>query len=395
MTITDDTATSTAALDAAQALVPRLRERAAQTTIDRRLPQETIDDLVQSGALKTIQAKRNGGQGLGMRDHLNVISTLARGCGSTAWVSGVVHAHSWLLSHFPEQAQDEIYGANPSAMVSAVIGPRGKATRTADGFVVSGMWPFASGSERADWLLLGGSVLDDESDVVDEGDFAIPTSDVTYLDDWFVVGLAGTGSCSVTVDGLAVPEHRFLSLPGLIQGKSPGMSLHDSWVPRCAPVPVLALALTGGAIGLARQALDDFPALITGKPIPYASGIRDENPVTHAEVAQATSLIDAGEMLLYRTADELDAAGRDGRELDLKTRARMRLDCAQGVRNCLDGVQILFQLTGATGLRTSSPLSRALADLQAINQHGLLDIRTNREMYGRVHLGLEPNTPLI
>jgi 3-hydroxy-9,10-secoandrosta-1,3,5(10)-triene-9,17-dione monooxygenase len=171
--------------------------------------------------------------------------------------------------------------------------------------------------------------------------------------------------------------------------------MHDSWVPRCAPVPVLALALTGGAIGLARQALDDFPTLIAGKPIPYASGIRDENPVTHAEVAQAASLIDAGEMLLYRTADELDAAGRDGRELDLKTRARMRLDCAQGVRNCLEGVQILFQLTGATGLRTSSPLSRALADLQAINQHGLLDIRTNREMYGRVHLGLEPNTPLI
>ncbi len=306
-----------------------------------------------------------------------------------------MHAHSWLLSHFPEQAQDDIYGANPSAMVSAVIGPRGKAQRTADGFVVSGMWPFASGSERADWLLLGGSVLDDDGNVVDEGDFAIPTSDVTYLDDWFVVGLAGTGSCSVTFDGLTVPEHRYLSLPELIQGKSPGMSLHDSWVPRCAPVPVLALALTGGAIGLARQALDDFPALITGKPIPYASGIRDQNPVTHADVAQAASLIDAGEMLLYRTADELDAAGRDGRELDLKTRARMRLDCAQGVRHCLEGVQILFQLSGATGLRTSSPLTRALADLQAINQHGLLDLRTNREMYGRVHLGLEPNTPLI
>ena len=395
MTITDDTATSTAALDAAQALVPRLRERAAQTTLDRRLPKETVDDLVESGALKTIQAKRNGGHGLGMRDHLNVISTLARGCGSTAWVSGVVHAHSWLLSHFPEQAQDEIYGTNPSAVVSAVIGPRGKAKRTADGFVLTGVWPFASGSERADWLLLGASVVDDEGTVSDEGDFAIPTSEVTFHDDWFVVGLAGTGSCSVSVDGLAVPEHRFLSLPALIQGNSPGMSLHDSWVPRCAPVPVLALALTGGAIGLARQALDDFPSLITGKPIAYASGIKDQHPLTHSDLAEAVMLIDAGVMLLYRTADELDAAGREGRELDLKTRARMRLDCAQGVHHCLDGVQILFELSGATGLRTSSPLTRALADLQAINHHGLLDLRTNREMYGRIHLGLEPNTPLI
>jgi 3-hydroxy-9,10-secoandrosta-1,3,5(10)-triene-9,17-dione monooxygenase len=388
-------ATEGGAAVAAWALVPRLRERAPQTTLDRRLPRETVDDLVESGVLRTIQATRNGGHGLGMREHLDVISTLGRGCGSTAWVAGVVHAHSWLLSHFPEQAQDEIYGADPNAVVSAVIGPRGRAQRTANGFVVTGTWPFASGSERSDWLLLGATVVDDTGDVVDEGDFAIPTSAVTFLDDWYVAGLAGTGSCSVTVDALTVPAHRFLSLPALIQGTSPGIALHDSWVPRCAPVPVLALALTGASIGIARQALDDLPGLIRGKPIAYTGDVKDQHPVTHVDLAEAVMLMDAGEMMLYRTADELDAAGREGRQLDLRTRARMRLDCAQGVRHCLDAVQILFQLSGATGLRTSSPLTRALADLQAINQHGLLDIRTNREMYGRVHLGLEPNTPLI
>jgi hypothetical protein len=56
---------------------------------------------------------------------------------------------------------------------------------------------------------------------------------------------------------------------------------------------------------------------------------------------------------------------------------------------------ILFQLGGATGLRTTSPLTPALADLQGINQHGSLDLRTNREMYGRVHRGVDTNTPLI
>jgi alkylation response protein AidB-like acyl-CoA dehydrogenase len=146
---------------------------------------------------------------------------------------------------------------------------------------------------------------------------------------------------------------------------------------------------------MARQALDDFPAMVRGKPIVYADGLKDESSVTHVDVADAAIRVDEGEMLLYRTADEIDAAAREGREVPLLTRARMRLDCAEGVRRCLEAVEIVFQLSGASGLRVSSPLTLAVADLRAANQHGLLDLRTNREMYGRILMGHEPNTPLI
>jgi hypothetical protein len=40
-------------------------------------------------------------------------------------------------------------------------------------------------------------------------------------------------------------------------------------------------------------------------------------------------------------------------------------------------------------------LGRALADLKAINSHGLMQLEMNQEMYGRLLMGLEPNTPLI
>ena len=36
---------------------------------------------------------------------------------------------------------------------------------------------------------------------------------VTIKDDWYAAGLTGTGSCTVVVDGLDIPEHRFLSFP--------------------------------------------------------------------------------------------------------------------------------------------------------------------------------------
>ena len=394
MTITEPQPLASQVVDRARDLIVPLRERADEATSLRRLPESTVADLVASGVLKAIQSTRNGGYGLSMRDHLDVIAALAEGCGSTAWVAGVVHAHSWLLSHFPAEAQDDVYGRDPDAIVSAVIGPRGKARRKGDGFVVEGVWPFASGSERASWLLLGAVVLDGD-EVVDEGDFLVPTSDVIYRDDWHTTGLTATGSCTVGLDAVTVPAYRFLSLPKLIAGESPGSDLHEGWLHRCAPVPVLALAITGASIGLGRRALEAYPDLVAGKTIAYTANVQASHPTTHLQVAEAAMLIDQGQLLLYRCADEIDAAAREGRALDLQTRARMRLDCAEGVRRALEGVEILHKASGGSGVRTSSPLGRTLADLQAINLHGLLNLETNRELYGRLLLGQTPNTPLI
>jgi 3-hydroxy-9,10-secoandrosta-1,3,5(10)-triene-9,17-dione monooxygenase len=388
--------TASDAVARARELIPELRERAAQTALDRRIPVANIDALRRAGSMKTIQASRNGGYALGIRSHLDVMSALGRGCGSTAWVAGVVQAHSWLMSHFPEQGQDDVYAGNSDAIVSAVIGPRGKAVQTPDGFRLQGVWPFGSGCERADWLLLGGVVFDDDGNEVDQGDFIVPTSAVTIKDDWYVSGLSGTGSCTMVLEPVDVPAHRFLSLPGLIMGHSPGAGLHgDDWVYRCAPVPVLTIALCGGAIGIAKQALADFPAAIKGKVIAYTADPQEPHPFTHIRLGDAASRIREGELLLYAVADELDSTAQTGSEIPFLRRAEMRNDCATAVRRLLEGVEILFRESGATGVRTASPVNRALADIQTINNHGLMKLETNQEMYGRLLLGLEPNTPLI
>ena len=394
------TETSVSASDAAwraRELIPELRERAAQTALDRRLPVANIDVLRRSGALKTIQAKRNGGYALGIRSHLDVMSALGRGCGSTAWVAGVVQAHSWLASHFPEQGQDDIYGDNHDTIVSAVIGPRGKATRTADGYHLEGVWPFGSGCETRRLVaarrrrvrrrrqrarpgrLHGSGIVGD-----DQGRLVRQWSDRHRL---VHDGRHGRRRPCPSLLVAARPHH----------GKqSRARSLHgDDWVQRCAPVPVLTIALCGGAIGIARQALDDFPAAIKGKVIAYTADPQEPHPFTHIRIGDASSRIREGELLLYSVADELDLAAQANVEVPFLRRAEMRNDCATAVRRLLEGVEILFRESGATGVRTSSPMNRAMADLQTINNHGLLKLETNQEMYGRLLLGLEPNTPLI
>ena len=84
MTVESDVAAEVVART--RELIPTVRARANRTALDRRLPRETIDDLRAAGSMKALQSTLNGGYGLGIRDHLDVISALGEGCGATAWV---------------------------------------------------------------------------------------------------------------------------------------------------------------------------------------------------------------------------------------------------------------------------------------------------------------------
>ena len=389
----DTSVTAEELVERARALVPVLNGRAAATNTNRRLLPETVADLREQGLLKVLQAKRNGGFEMPMRTHLDVISTLAEGCGSTAWVAGVTHAHSWMLSHFAAQAQDETYGKDPDTLISAVIAPRGTAERQADGsYRLSGFWPFASGSEHAQWLFIGAEVVDNGA-VVDAGDFLIPSDELTFKDDWHVSGLSGTGSCSVTLQDHPIPAHRFLSLPALIAGHSPGRELHDGWQPGLPAFGVLILALAGGALGMSRAALRSFPDLIGTKVIAYTEHVQREFPTTHVLMAQAAAKIDQAHFHLYRSADLMDEAARSDTPLSVLERVRVRADSAEAVSLCGDAVAALFRATGGSGLRVSNPIGMALANLGAMSMHGGLALETARALYGRILLGLEPDTP--
>lgn len=381
----------------ARALAEELRPRAPEAESIRRVPEENFRRICEEGLLTVIQPRRCGGQELSMRAHLDIVAAVAEGCPSTSWVLGVMHAHSWLMAHFPHRAQDDVYGGAADVPIAAVLAPRGKAIRKGDGtYVLSGFWPFGSGCQLSTWMILGAEVCDEAGNHLDAGDFLLPTRDVQIKDDWHVAGLQGTGSCSVVAEGVKVPEHRYLSIPRLIEGDSPGMrDGYDGWLHRAEAVPVLSLALCGGAIGLARAAVAEYRAGVTDKVVAYTEHVQREWPATHIALGNGASLASAAELVLYRAADDIDRHARAGIRMPMETRGRIRMDCAQGVRFALDAADRLYIASGGSGLALRSPLQRISRDLHAINMHGLLSLDASAEVYGRALLGLEPNTIII
>ena len=381
----------------AVALAPRLRERAPEAERLRRLPAQSVADLKEAGVFKILRPRRHGGAQASLGEFVDIVAAIGKGCGASAWCAGVANAHNWLLAIYPEQAQDEVASGNPDAIIAAVIGPRGKARKSANGFVLeSGFWPFCSCAPFADWVILGASVHDDAGAIIDDGDFLIPAGEVEIRDDWDVVGLAASGSNSVVAKDLFVPAHRHLSMRAAMAGEYPGAAIHAGSLYRSAIVPVLALALAPPALGIAEGALEDFMRRLPGKQVAYTQGeVQIDMPTTHLQVGEAAMKIDIARLLLHRAAAQIGDAAESAQPMDLRSRARLRMDAACAVRQCMEAVGILMLASGGAGIATGNPVQRAWRDLHAINLHGLLNLQTNLEMYGRIVLGLPQNTPLI
>ena len=383
-------------VDRARALAPTLRERAMEADNIRKLPRENVTALKKNGLFKVIQPERCGGWQMDFHTHLNVVEEISTGCGATGWCWGVLQIHSWVAGLMDERALDDIYSNNPDALIAAVLVARGTARRHASSYILEGFWPFGSGSEHSDWLVLGAKVINADGSVQDEGCFLIPSDDAEFKDDWRVAGLRGTGSCSLVAKGVEIPEHRFISFVEARKGKTPGGGLHAGTLFKSPLGPPLALALCGPAVGIAEGAIKDFIDYVPGRTNPHLRGAEQINsPLTHATVAEAKVKVDAARQLLHRAAEDIHAsAEREGR-MTRSARARIRMDCAFAVRLCLEAGEGIFLACGGSGLAESNPIQRAWRDLHAINQHALLQLQTNSQIYGRVLLGLEPGTDIL
>ena len=381
----------------AESLIPEFSARAFEAESARCVPAENVARLHETGLLGLLRARKWGGSALSMRAHVDAVATISRGCAATGWVLGVYHAHDYVIGHMSEAAQEEIYGAGEIQAVAAVIGPRGRAVRAKDGgYRLSGFWPFASGNAHSHWLLLGAEVFDEEGEAIDSGDFAVPAADLRRLDDWRVMGLQGTGSNSVACEDVFVPAHRFVSLPDILENRTPAFGQPDTpTVHKSQAGPALGMFIATSALGAARRALEEFLKIVPGKKVMYTSHVAHEWSPVQIALGEAASMIHQAELVCYRCADDVDDYARRGEAMPMALRGRIRMDITVVPRLCRDAVQKLLTIGGASGLSLTSPMQLSFRNLQATSMHGLLLHDAGAEIYGRVLLGLDPGTGVL
>jgi alkylation response protein AidB-like acyl-CoA dehydrogenase len=377
-----------------QRLLPAIKAAAAETERARRVPDAHVEALRDIGFFKLVQPAAFGGDEHDFVVLAELIMEIAQACASTAWVCGLLAAHQWMLGLFAAEAQSDVWAQNPDALLCGSYAPACSAVANTGGYRISGRWSFASGCDNSQWAFCAARLPPKTEQGAGEPAFLlVPCTDYTIDDTWDTIGLAGTGSKTLVLDNVFVPQHRLLMFADAAAGRSPGGRLYQN---RLFAIPIycqLSPCLAAAAVGAAAGALADFTAAtsqrLTRGSVTGGNNRMAEFPTIQIKVAEAAASIDAARFILLRDFEAIAREVREG-EASVERRVTNRRGQAFAVNLAVRATEVLNAATGGNGLAMSNPIQRAWRDANAVGRHVSLNWDSVGAMYGQMALGLEP-----
>jgi alkylation response protein AidB-like acyl-CoA dehydrogenase len=365
------------AMAVARALGPRLQGRIKQAEQLRRLPDDTVADLLESGLCGIMKPRRFGGSELGAETLIDVSVELASQCASSGWVYMLWAAHMWLLALWPAGAQEEMF-ANPAMLASSVVSTAGQPERTGGGYRWTGRGFFSSGVDHCQWLTAAVTVRDEETGTEGRKWFLLPRADFEIIDDWHVIGLRGTGSKTLVVTDAFIPDGRVLDDRDIQAGTAPGREINPHPMYGGISQANFTAAMAAPAIGAARGLLAAYGAKLR----PKAGGA----VTSMARYAAIAAQVDAVQALTVQNAQRYSRV--PAAEVGPEGRAKCKRDYAYTAQQSRKAANAIYEECGGSGLAETSDLQRIWRDVNAAAAHHGLTWDWQADLWTRAAFGL-------
>lgn len=377
----------------ANELKPVFAARAAATEQNRAPLDETIADLDDAGFLQMLTPKRYGGYELQIDSMVSVSRIIASGCPSTGWVTAFYIGHNWIHSVFPEESQDEVFADRPWQRTSAQISATATAVKVSGGYEISGQQSWSSGATHATYVFFTAVYVADGAPP--ELLFCcIPRSDVELIDNWYIAGMRGSGSCDVKVDKVFVPDHHILPFQSFLDGTHYGASLYDNSLFSLPAAAIIFFEAMSVLTGLLRGAVEQYHEITETRITTYTGNGVASKPNSQMRLARGRAMADAvDDMLDALTVRTIEKSKNGG--LTLQDRAEIRMRAAMINKMCSDSINDIMHGAGGNAFRDDVALQRFFRDANVLRTHAAIDFESSSEMYGRMLLGLDPGTPVL
>lgn len=380
-------------------LVPLLRQHALQGEKQGRVPDEVLQALQRSGLFKISIPAECGGLALGARDVAEILTAVARGDGSTAWLTMIASGFARVLMTFPKQTVQEVYRrgvdwAGPIAAGASLFSEKiQRGRKVPDGYIVQrgGKWGFGSGCKHAAYVCVG-IEFEDEAGQPQRGMALLEQGQYQIVDDWQVMGLCASSSNSVsTVEDVFVPEERFVALARFPQRLDEIRQQYDGTGYRLNGLGLMlyvALETMAIVLGMAEGTLECFIEQAKArKPfnLPYAK--LSEMPAMQVTAGKARAMISGARALLYSRADQLDRMGRAEMTVSPATESEFMTDFAYAGNVCGQAIDLLQLAIGSSTVVDKNPIQRFARDARVALTHGSTRLDPLAEINGREMLG--------
>ena len=349
-------------LDLAKELGKDFEKRASDYDRDAAFVEKNYEQLKEYGFLSATIPAELGGGGISHSEMCNVLRIFGQHCSSTALALSMhqhlIAATIWKYKQ-GQGGEDVLKKVVQKNLVLVSTGARdwlesnGEMQKTERGYLVSAQKHFASQSSGGD-VLVTSAPFEDPEDGWQVLHFSVPftAEGLKVMDNWYTMGMRGTGSNTVILDNVFVPES------AIVQKRQRG-TFNPFWsMVLTVAMPMIMSVYVGIAERAARIAIEQIKKREVQKDhITFMIGEMN-NELTSAQV-QWKDMVSICNNLDFKPSDEKASS-----ILTRKTNV---------VKSCINTVAKAMEIVGAQSFFVSLGLERLFRDVQASKYHPLTE----------------------
>lgn len=353
-------------LDRAGQLGPLVAAEADEMERRQQLTEPVKQALVDAGVFAIGYPAEWGGPQMRVDDQIRLIEQLARFDGSVGWNVTIMADSGLYAGRLGRELAAQIYPSMDMPTAGS-FNPPGVAEPVDGGYRLSGRWRFGTGIRNADRVLgrfrrhVDGQPAFDANGDPDLWVAWFPGEAVVRHDTWHTTGLAGSGSCDYSIDGVVVAADQMYRYADQFR---PSLEL--------PPLSRYYGTLTGNQVGvplgIAAHGLDLVREHLAAARTKWGDSVSADQYV-QVKLAEADGLYRAARAYALDTfADITDALLRDV-ALTRQQEANMQTAPVIACDLCRRSLEIVLDLVGAQSILRSKPYDRLYRDMSSLARH--------------------------
>lgn len=377
-------------------LAPLIRSHVAWQEEHRRMAPEVFDALARSGMFSLWKPRAVGGYETHPVTALRVFEALTTIDASVGWAVANQDGLDTLTGAVVGGDGALELMSDPTLPLSGGGWPPGVAHRVEGGYLIDGRWPFSSTCHGAQ-AVGGVALLHDDGPVL--GDDGLPvalllfarSSDVRIVEgSWRTMGMRGSGSHDITMEGVFVPEAH----AGVM--RRVGTATEGPFAgPIYALAPWLSIATSGPiGLGIAEAAIEACGELAATKTPNHTVRPLREREHTHAAMGRCRAVVNGARAYLHQSVERVYDARASGSKPTEEEHLDVQLASCAALEAGPKVVEMVHDVVGSSGFQEGRPFEQLLRDSHTIGQNTFAST-VRYEACGQVLLGLPADFGLL
>lgn len=362
-------------MESAKRIGEAAEAEALQADLNSTLSQNIINIIREEEINKLILPKHFGGPQIDFTTFSDMVKQVGYHNLSAAWLTYFFSLHNAWVAFLPEHRQQEIVQSN--GFVADIFAPIGQIEKVDGGFMLSAKYNYVSGIKYATWVGVGALYQREGAPAKTMHGFVLNTKDIEIIENWNSLGLRGSGSYTIVVDKVFVPDDMVFELQALGFKAKPQFENYDEdYLYYNAPFhPAFFVGFPSMAIGAAERVLEEFKQATKGR-VRLTGEEEMASPRSQRVLASLTLKLLSSKSLLKTYIDMLNSEEEHPGSEYKAIRAEI-------IQNCVDISMKALLTLGASALAKGHPIEIMTRDLIAIGTHVTSLYEDAIEVYGK------------